>query len=261
MKPQVSAWIRIATCGASLAIGACVTSGSQQGLGAKDSEAAAGYNLQLGVDYFRQGNLSEAKNKLDRSLEQNPKNPEANFAAGLLYDRLNDTKKADEYFSRAVDLSPKNAEILNGYAVFLCRKGNYEKGERIAAKAATDPLYKTPEVALMNAGNCALDAGHSAKAEAYLRRALSVRPNFGAALLQLAELELKAANYLPARGFLERYLQNAKPSPVSLWLGVRIERGLGNTAAATNYARHLKEDFPTSDETKALLELERKNNS
>jgi len=133
--------------------------------------------------------------------------------------------------------------------------------QRIAAKAATDPLYKTPEVALMNAGNCALDAGRSVKAEEYLRRALSVRPNFAVALLQMAELELKAANYLQARGFLERYQQNAKPSPVSLWLGVRIERGLGNAAAATNYARHLKEDFPTSDETKALLELERKNNS
>lgn len=241
-------------------ISACVTSGDQQ-LGQKDADAAAGYNLQLGVDYLRQGNLAEAKNKLDRSLQQNPKSPQANFANGLLYDRLGDNRKADAYYSRAADLDPGNSEVINGYAVFLCRKGNRDKGEKLALQAAANPLYKTPEVAFTNAGNCALDAGHLNKAEQHFRRALSLQPNFTPALLQMAELELKASNLLPARAFLERYQQASKPSPASLWLGVRIERGLGNAAAAADYARRLKEDFPTSDETKALLELERKNNS
>lgn len=261
MNKTFDRWVRIAvTLSAALVVSACVSSNTQQ-FGNKDSDAAAGYNLQLGIDYLRQGNLSEAKAKLDRALTQNPKNPQVNFAAGLLYDHLNDDKKADEYYNRAVTLDPKNAEILNGYAVFLCRKGDRQKGERIAAKAAADPLYKTPEVALMNAGNCALDAGRATKAEEYFRRALRVQPNFPAALLQMAELELKGANYLPARGFLERYQQAAKANPASLWLGVRIESALGNTATAADYARRLKQDFPTSDETKALLELERKNNS
>lgn len=242
------------------ALTACVTSGDSQ-IGHKDKQAAATYNLQLGVNYLTQGNLAEAKTKLDKALEQDPRNADAQFAAGLLYDRLGENKTADGHYSRAVDLNPKNPEALNGYAVFLCRKGNRDKGEKLALQAASDPLYKTPEVAFTNAGNCALDGGQSGKAEQYFRRALTVRPNFAPALLQMAELELKASNLLPARAFLERYQQAARPSAESLWLGVRIERGLGNAAAAADYARRLKEDFPTSQETKALLELERRNNS
>jgi len=249
----------IISLGTMMLLSACVSSNDQ--LGKKDMEAAASYNVQLGISYLTQGNLSEAKNKLDRALEQNPKNAEANFVAGLLYDRLGENKKADSYYSRAVDLDPKNSEVLNGYAAFLCRKGSRDKGEKLALEAAANPLYKTPEVALTNAGNCSLDGGQLNKAEQYFRKALTVQPKYTPALLQMAELELKASNLLPARAFLERYQQAAKPNAASLWLGVRIERGLGNNTAAMDYARRLKEDFPTSDETKALLELERKNNS
>lgn len=238
---------------------ACVSSAPQ--LGTKDSESAAAYNLQLGIDYFRQGNLSEAKDKLDRSLQQNPKNAQIYVASGMLYDRLGETRKADQYFAKAVSLEPKNAEVVNSYAVFLCRKGDHAKGEQMAVQAATNPLYKTPEAAYLNAGNCAVDAGHDAKAEEYFRKALALRPNFSAALLQMAELEFKAGNYLPSRGFLERFQQAAKPTSASLWLLVRVENALGNTGLSADYARRLKQDFPTATETKALLEFEKKNQS
>ncbi len=238
---------------------ACVTSTPK--LGNKDSESAAAYNLQLGIDYFRQGNLIQAKEKLDRSLEQNPKNAQAYVAAGLLYDRLGESRKADQYLSKAADLEPKSADTLNSYAVFLCRKGDHAKGEQMALQAAINPLYKTPEAAYLNAGNCAADAGRMTKAEEHFRRALSIRPNFAAALLQMAELEFKAGNYLPSRGFLERFQQSSKPTAASLWLLVRVETALGNSGLAADYARRMKQEFPTADETKALLEFEKKNNS
>ncbi len=237
----------------------CLSSTPQ--LGTKDNEAASSYNLQLGIDYFRQGNLSEAKEKLDRSLEQNPKNAQAYVASGMLYDRLGETRKADQYFSKAVNLDPRNGEVTNSYAVFLCRKGDYAKGEEMALQAALNPLYKTPEAALLNAGNCAIDAGRTSKAEEYFRRALALRPHFAPALLQMAELEFKAGNYLPSRGFLERFQQSAKPTPASLWLLVQVENALGNTGLSADYARRLKQDFPTAIETKSLLEFEKKNKS
>lgn len=238
---------------------ACLSSTPQ--LGSKDDEAAASYNLQLGIDYFQQGNLSQAKEKLDRSLEQNPKDAQAYVASGMLYDRLGEPRKADQYFSKALDLDPKNGDVSNTYAVFLCRKGDYAKGEQMAVQAALNPLYKTPEAAFFNAGNCATDAGHADKAEQYFRRALTLRPNFTPALLQLADLEFKAGNYLPSRGFLERFQQAAKPTSASLWLLVRVEYALGNKGLSADYARRLKEDFPTAAETKFLLEFEKKNRS
>lgn len=242
-----------------LVLAACVTSSPK--LGSKDNEAAASYNLQLGIDYFQQGNLSLAKEKLDRSLEQNPHNAQIYVISGLLYDRLNEQSKAESYFRKAVSLEPKNGEVLNTYAVYLCRKKEYAKGEQYAVTAATNPLYKTPEAAWFNAGNCALDDKRPAKAEEYYRTALAVRPNFDAALLQMAELEYNAGNYFPSRAFLERFLQASRPTAASLWLAVKLERAAGNISMAGEYAKRLQQEFPTSVETKNMLESTRGNAS
>jgi type IV pilus assembly protein PilF len=214
--------------------------------------------MQLSINSMRQGDLSEAKAKIDKALGQDSKNAAVRYVAGMLYSKINEVHKADNYYAQAVDLEPRNGDYVNGYAAFLCAHKNYAKGEKMALKIADDPLYKAPYMALLNAGNCALDDGRPVKAEEYLRSALKLQPNFSPALLQMAELELKGANYLSARAFLERYQQNAPTTSLSFWLGVRIEQGMGNPNGVQNYARRLKEDFPTSDETKALLELERK---
>lgn len=234
----------------------CVSSQSQ--MSAKQREEAAVYNLQMGIDYLQKGNLSQAKEKLERSLDQNPRNAQTHVAAGLLYDRIDENDKADSHLSRAVSLDSDNAAVLNNYAQFLCRKGNRDKGEQLAVKAASDPLYKTPEAAWLNAGLCALNSKKMEAAEKYFRNSLAAKPNWPTALFQLADFELKAGNFLPARGFLQRYMQVTATNPAALWLGVQIEKGLGNVAGAEDYARRLKNDFPTSGETKALLESERK---
>jgi type IV pilus assembly protein PilF len=239
-----------------LALNACVTTNDQ--LGKKDDSAAAVANMQLAINSMQQGDLSGAKEKIDKALGQDPKNAAAKFVAGMLYSKINEVHKANEYYADAVALEPRNGDYVNGYAAFLCAHKNFAKGEKMALKVADDPLYKVPYVALLNAGNCAIDDGRANKAEEYFRRALKLEPNFTPALFQMAELEFKGANYLSARAFLERYQQNAPASAASLWLGVRIERGMGNMSAAQNYARRLKEEFSTSDETKALLDLERK---
>jgi len=237
-------------------LNACVTTSDQ--LGKKDDAVAAVANMQLSIDSMQRGDLSEAKAKIDRALGQDPKNASVRYVAGMLYSRINEVHKADSFYAEAVNLEPRNGDYVNGYAAFLCSHKFYTKGEKMALKIADDPLYKAPYMALLNAGNCALDDGRPNKAEEYFRSALKLQPNFSPALLQMAELELKGTNYLSARAFLERYLQNAPTTAFSLWLGVRIERGMGNLNAVQNYSRRLKEDFPTSDETKALLELERK---
>ncbi len=215
---------------------------------------AASLNLQLGIDYFRQGNLQQAKDKIDRALEQDPRNATANATAGLLYDRLGETDKAEDFYNRAVSLEPKNSDLHNNFAVFLCRHNKHERGEKQALLATVDPLYRTPEVALLNAGLCARSAGDGKRAEQYFRRAIALQPRFAEALLEMADVEFRAKNYLPARAFLERYMAVRTPTAAALWLAVRIERALGNRAMAGDYGRSLKSDFPTADETKEFLQ-------
>lgn len=222
-----------------------------------DPQRAAELNLELGIDYLRKGNLPQAKEKIDRSLEQNPRSARAQGIAGMLYDRLNEPGKADSHFQRAISLDDKNPELRNNYAVYLCQREKYERGEKMATEAAQNPLYKTPEIAWLNAGNCARQGGQIKRAEESYRKALSIRPRFGEALLQMAELEYRQTEYMSARAFLERYLAVGRTSPVTLWLGVRIERGLGNHTQAQQYAQRLKSEYPTAVQTRELLESER----
>ena len=60
--------------------------------------------------------------------------------------------------------------------------------------------------------------------------------------------------YLPSRGYLQRYLEIAKHTPKSLWLGIRIERELGDRDALASYALQLENGYPDSQETRLLLE-------
>jgi type IV pilus assembly protein PilF len=222
-----------------------------------DPQRASQINLDLAVDYLRKGNLAQAKEKLDRALEQNPRNAAAHSVAGMLYNRLGDTNKADSHYQRAVSLDPENSEYKNNYAVYLCQHNRFDRGEKLALQAAGDLLYKTREVGFLNAGTCARNGGNIKRAEEHLRAAVKLRPRFGEALYQLAELEYQQKNYMSARGFLERYMEVGRTTPASLWLGVRIERGLGNTAVAQHYANRLKTEYPHANQTKELVESER----
>jgi type IV pilus assembly protein PilF len=239
------------------ALAGCVSSGGKTGLGAPDNERAAEINLQIGTDYLRKNNLNQAKEKIDKAIEQNPRNSQAQITAGMLYERLGQSDKAESHFSKGLALDPKNPEVLNNYGAFLCQRGKYERGSKLMIDAATNPLYRTPEVAYLNAANCARQGGDIKAAEANLRSALKVRPKFGEALYQMADLQYKQTDYLSARGFLERYIEVGRTNAASLWLGVRIERGLGNVAAAKNYGERLKLEYPRAAQTKELIESER----
>lgn len=220
-------------------------------------DRAAELNLELGIDYLRKGNLAQAKEKIERSLEQNPRNASAHSIAGMLYVRLNDDKKAESHYERAISLAPDDPEIRNNFAVYLCRKGKYARGEKLALQAAENRLYKTREVALVNAGNCARNAGELDKAEGHYRKALQLRPRFAEALLQMADMQYERTEYVSARAFLQRYMEVGRTTAMTLWLGHRIERSLGNTAEAQHYARRLKSEYPNAAQTKELLESER----
>ncbi len=223
----------------------------------KQREEAAQANTQLALAYMREGDLATARDKLEKALEQNPDTAPTQMAAGFLYDRLGEDKKADAAFQRAMKLSKNDPVVLNNYAAFLCRKGDKKQGEAYFLQAAANPLYRTPEIAYANAGRCARADGRPQDAEKYFRKALTYREDQLDALFQMADLEHELGNDLQARAFLERYSSTAPVSAASLWLAYRIERGLGDYEQAKRAADRLKKDFPTSPEMDLLMQSER----
>jgi type IV pilus assembly protein PilF len=146
------------------------------------------------------------------------------------------------------------AATLNLYGAFLCRNDREEEAERYFAQAAKDRRYRTPEVALTNAGVCLLRKPDPDSAEAYFRQALVANPRFADALWHMSRLSFERGNYLQARAFIQRYAEVGAMSPAALWLGVRLERELGDGEAAARYAERLKQEFPASDEARQLAE-------
>jgi type IV pilus assembly protein PilF len=181
------------------------------------------------------------------------------MAAGFVYDRLGEDRKAGGHFEQAVKLGGKdNPDVLNNAAVFQCRKGSKRRGEELFLQAAASPLYRMPEVAFANAGHCARADGRPKDAERYFREALARRPNMPDPLLAMADLQHEFGNDLQARAFVQRYHESAPATAQSVWLGYRVERGAGDAVAAEEYARRLRMEFPTSAEAAELFDQERK---
>lgn len=216
------------------------------------SDDAARFNVQLGMNYMRRGNLQEAREKLERAVEQDSSLPSAHAALGILYERVGDTTRAGDHLLRATRLAPDDPNMLNSYGGFLCRQGEREEGIRRFQMAANNAYYQTPEVALTNAAVCARSIPDLDQAEAYLRRALEVNRTYGEALLQMADLSLEMDEALQARAFAQRYEAVAPATPASLELGRNIELAAGDRRAAQAYALRLQREFPDSNEARRL---------
>ncbi|MCB1623193.1 MAG: type IV pilus biogenesis/stability protein PilW [Pseudomonadales bacterium] len=234
----------------------CV-SGSAQRPESSNAENAAEFNMQLGIAYLRQGNLPLAQEKLTRALEQNPRDPNVHTALGLLNDRLDRPREADEHYRAALRLAPRDPDVLNNYAVYLCKRGRYDEGVKRFEEVANNRLYRAPEAAYTNAGVCNQSAQRFDEAERLYRRALTVRPNYAEAVLQLGNLMLQLGRNDEAKAEVDRYLANFTATPELLFLGVRASRVTGDIRAEERFARRLKVDFPDSAPARALATLPR----
>lgn len=221
---------------------------------AQDPDRLAEVYVQMGVEYMREGQNEIALNRLQKALQHDPGYPAAHTTLGILYARLGERDKAERHFREAVRLAPEDSAALNNYGQFLCARGRHKEGLELFARAVANPLYRTPEVAHTNAGMCALGLGDEKSAEQHFRAALRAAPKFAPALLQMARLSLRNGEHLSARGYLQRYAEVAEHTAASLWLGVQIERALGDLDTAASYALALKSRFPDAEETRLLLQ-------
>jgi type IV pilus assembly protein PilF len=236
---------------AALALVACSSTSNS----ARKKGDASNYNMQLGMAYLNQGDLGLAKEKLDRAVAENPGDPNVHSAMAMLQDRLGHPELADKEFKAALNLGPRSPDILNNYAVYLCRTGRTDEGVKSFEEAAHNALYRTPEAAYTNAGVCLRGAKRDTQAGMSFQRALQVKPNFAEAAYQLADLDFQRGEVQDARDTVDRFMSSFDATPDLLLLGVRITRKQGDRLAEEKFARKLRLDFPGSDQARALAEL------
>ncbi len=231
----------------------CLTAcGQDKGFKKASPAVAASTNMQLAIEYLRLGEMIKSRDTIERALSQDPGNTDVQMTAGLIYERLNDMPKAERAYATGYRLGKGDPNTQNNYAGYLCRTGKAIEGEKLFLQVASSPLYRTPEVALVNAGVCSRGTGDVLDAERYFNKALAIRPNMPEALLQLGNIAFDRGDAEQAREIVKRYLAVNPPTAEVLWLGFRAERKLGDAVAAAGYARRVQSEYPDSQQAQMM---------
>ncbi len=220
-----------------------------------DPKYRAKVHTELAAAYFQAGNMAVALEETRIALESDSDYYQAYSVRGLVHAQLKENAKAEEDFRKALKIAPKNPEVNNNYGWFLCNTGQPRQSIGYFLNALKDPLYDTPDVAYFNAGTCAVKADDLDGALGYLLNSLRLaRGPAAGTRYQLANLFYLRGNLDEAKIYLNDAMKEMNtPSPEALWLGVRLERKLGNKAGEGNYAAQLRNRYPTSLEYQAFL--------
>ena len=217
------------------------------------AQMRARVHTELAASYFDIGNIGVALEEVKEALRADPNYGPAHNVAGVIYAQLKEDSLAEESFLRALRINAADSDALHNYGNFLCQRKREREGIRYFTQAVRNPLYVNPERSYVNAGVCARRAGDAAGATEFFQLALKVRPNQPQALYQMADLAYARGDFGVARGYLNRLTQVATANAEALWLGVRVERRLGDRNSEVSYASQLRTRFPDSQETRALL--------
>jgi type IV pilus assembly protein PilF len=205
----------------------------------------------LAAGYYQRGQMDIALEELGNAKALDPGYSRIYDVYGLIYAMLGERAKAEENFRQALALAPDNSEIRENWGAYLCGTGRAREALPEFEQVLKDPLYRTPEIALINAGKCSAAVGDTKNAEEYLRRALSASPGNPTAAYNLALIAYRDQRMGEARAWMVPVMRQAAPSPEALYLGLCIERKQGDREAERSYASQLKNRWPDSPETKA----------
>lgn len=208
---------------------------------------------ELAGAYYSRNQYKIALDELRKAITADGRFGPAYNVYGLIYMELGEDGLAEENFRRAIELDRNDSEARNNFGLFLCTRGRHDEGLDQFANALRNPLYPFPERAMANAGLCAERKGDLALAEANLLKALKLQPDNANTVIRLAGLNFRQGRLLEAQRLLGRHAELAPPTAESLWLGVRLERRLGDRAQEAAYGLQLRKRFPDSDEARRLL--------
>ena len=241
-------------------LGGCATSGSKNGM---DDAISAGLitpgnetaerhrartRLTLAASYFENGQTTVALSELQQVLQIDPSFPDAYNLSGLIYMSLGDMSMANTQLQRALSLNPRDSNTLHNLGWMYCQQKNYEQAVQMFDRATSNPLYPERAKTLMTKGICEARAGDRAKAEDTLMKAYELDPGNPITGYNLSQLLFMRGDLERARFYIRRLNNSELGNAESLWLGIKIERKLGNTEAVQQLASQLRRRYAGSSQ-------------
>jgi len=225
----------------------CVTTTTGPEPASVDQRVTA--RLDLARGYMENGEFDRARPALIRALELNPRSPEANVLMGLLNESQNDYVLAERHYRLALEVEPDNAQALNNYGSFLFARGRYEEAVKLLRRLVENSDYRARSQAYENLGLAELQVGEVTRAEEAFNRAIRLNFAQSRSNLELADLNYEQGEYSLAQEYYDAFRTQARQSPRSLCLGMKLAAKAGNTDQMSSYALALNNLFPDSDET------------
>lgn len=209
--------------------------------------------IQLGIGHLQQGSTEKAKEPLRKALELDSSSAEAYSALAVVYQYELEPKLADESYRKAISLSDGETRILNNYGGFLFEQKRYKEAYAQYMKASEDTLYSERSRVFENLGLTALQLGRREEAKQHFEKALRLNSQRPTSLLQMAQLSLEDKDYVAARSYYAGFSQQARQTPQSLLLGIRLARVFEDRDQAASLGLQLKRLYPGTPEYQQYL--------
>src|SRR3972149_11649074 len=212
--------------------------------------------LSMAVLYIKGGRVKDAAFILEKAATLAPKDPEIRFLLGQIYDGLREYEKSIEAYKVAVALekdTPRVEEARNRLRAVTLRF-HFDQGKRLLSAGSYESallemlavLEITPDdsVALFNTGVLYERLNRSNEAEAYLRKAISLAPNYVQAYLQIGVVFERSRKFPEAREAFEKVIEIQKEGREA---GVARSR-LEQIKEAEDLSGRLKKSFERMEE-------------
>lgn len=244
---------------AALVLGGCAANGGSGGsseiqtaFDETEERRRARIRMELAVGYFEQGQTTVALDELKHVIAADPTFSDAYNLRGLIYMRLNDVRQAEDSFKRAISLNARDGNSVHNLGWLYCQQRRFDEADKAFEQAITNPQYGDRAKTLMTQGLCLNRAGKRVEAEKSLARAYELDAGNPIIGYNLASL-LYDRGELQRSQFLVRRLNNSQlANAETLWLGIKVERKLGDRVAMAQLSDQLKRRFPQSREVGRL---------
>ena len=213
-----------------------------------DEGRRARIRMELAANYLQAGQPQIALNEVAQAIALEPRNADALALQGLLLMNLQDYPAARASLQQSLSLQPHEARTLHNIGWLECLEGRHAQGIAVLDRALATPRYGESARTLMAKGMCQRQAGDLPAAEATFFRAYELDAGNPVVAYHLADLLFQRRELERARFYARRLNNGEYANAESLWLGIRVEKAIGDSAAVRQLAEQLQRRYPDSKE-------------
>lgn len=230
----------------SAVLGGCVTTTTGPTPASDQQRVQA--RLDLARGYMEAGEFERARPALNRAIAIDPHSVEAHVLLGVVNESESEKALAEKHYRIALDIDPRDPQALNNYGSFLFAEGRYEEAVEKLRLVVEDPNYRARSQAYENLGLAELKIGEVERAKDAFKRALRLNFAQSRSSLEMADLAYVEGDYVTAQEYYDGFRTQARQTPRSLCLGMKLAAKRGDSDRMASYALALNNLYPDSPE-------------